>query len=90
MSSNNRDPDLIKGGYKTINKIVKEQNKRLLAEIAKFKEMDSEETKEFIEEYLKPNYYMKKLRHHIKKNNSSEISFFKNVKRKYSKTEILQ
>lgn len=58
MSSNNRDPDLIKGGYKTINKIVKEQNKRLLAEIAKFKEMDSEETKEFIEEYLKPNYYM--------------------------------
>jgi len=36
----------------------KEQNKRLLAEIAKFKEMDSEETKEFIEEYLKPNYYM--------------------------------
>ena len=58
MSSNNRDPDLIKGGYKIINKIVKEQNKRLLAEIAKFKEMDSEETKEFIEEYLKPNYYM--------------------------------
>ena len=58
MSSNNRDHDLIKGGYKTINKIVKEQNKRLLAEIAKFKEMDSEETKEFIEEYLKPNYYM--------------------------------
>lgn len=58
MSSNNRDPDLIAGGYKTINKIVKEQNKRLLTEIAKFKEMDSEETKEFIEEYLKPNYYM--------------------------------
>tara|TARA_B100001093_G_scaffold490446_1_gene529487 strand:+ start:1188 stop:1418 length:231 start_codon:yes stop_codon:yes gene_type:complete len=58
MSSNNRDPNFITGGYKTINKIVKEQNKRLLAEIAKFKEMDSEETKEFIEEYLKPNYYM--------------------------------
>jgi len=58
MSSNNRDPDLIKSGYKTINKIVKEQNKKLLYEIAKFKEMDSEETKEFIEEYLKPNYYM--------------------------------
>ena len=58
MSSNNRDPDLIKSGYKTINKIVKEQNKKLLYEIAKFKEMDSEETKKFIEEYLKPNYYM--------------------------------
>lgn len=58
MSSNNRDPQLIAGGYKTINKIVKEQNKILLAEIAKFKGMDSDETKEFIDEYLKSNYYM--------------------------------
>ena len=58
MSSNNRDPDNITYGYKIMNQLVKEQNKQLLKEIAKLKGMNEEETREFVEEYLKPNYYM--------------------------------
>ena len=58
MSSNNRDPDNITYGYKVMNQLVKEQNKHLLKEIARFKGMNEEETREFVEEYLKSNYYM--------------------------------
>ena len=60
MTSNNRgnQNESISDSYKIMNQIVKEQNKRLLIEISMLKNMDEETAKEFINDYLKPNYYM--------------------------------
>lgn len=59
MDKNNRNRALeVNQGYKIMTKIVKEQNRLLLYEIARFKELNSEETEEFVAEFLKPNYYM--------------------------------
>tara|TARA_A100001015_G_C14897185_1_gene674882 strand:+ start:500 stop:730 length:231 start_codon:yes stop_codon:yes gene_type:complete len=67
MSKYNRTNQNEFNEYKFINRIVKEQNKKLLYEIAKFKEMNEEETEEFVNEYLKPNYYMLEITHSYKK-----------------------
>ena len=40
-----------------ITKIIKNQNRDLLYELAKFKQLNEEETIKFIEDFLKPNYY---------------------------------
>ena len=59
MNKNNRLRDIeVENGYKMLNQIVKEQNRILLYEIARFKKMNKEETEEFVKEYLKSNYYM--------------------------------
>ena len=59
MNKNNRLSDIeVENGYKMLNQIVKEQNRILLYEIARFKKMNQEETEEFVKEYLKSNYYM--------------------------------
>jgi hypothetical protein len=59
MNKNNRLRDIeVENGYKMLNQIVKEQNRILLYEIARFKKMNQEETEEFVKEYLKSNYYM--------------------------------
>lgn len=61
MNENNRKQagsGNINQGYKTMNMIVKKQNEVLLYELAKFKGLSDEETRAFVSEYLKPNYYM--------------------------------
>ena len=59
MNKNNRLRDIeVENGYKMLNQIVKEQNRILLYEIARFKKMNQEETEEFVKEYLKSNYHM--------------------------------
>ena len=73
MNENNRkdssrgDGSNINQGYKTMNTIVKKQNEVLLHEIAKFKGLSDEETRAFVSEYLKPNYYMLEITSSYKK-----------------------
>jgi hypothetical protein len=68
MTENNREnTGTINQGYKVMNTIVKKQNEALLYEIAKLKGLNDEETRLFIDEYLKPNYYMLEITSSYKK-----------------------
>ena len=41
-----------------ISVTIKNQNKKLLEDIAKHKELTDEETKEFVNKFVKPQYYI--------------------------------
>ena len=68
MDENNRENiGNINQCYKFMNTIIKKQNELLLCEIAKWKGFNDEETRLFIDEYLKPNYYMLEITSSYKK-----------------------